>query len=110
MSVNQAYSADAPSRSELDQTPGPLVVEFGTDWCGHCRGAQPLIEEALAGHRSVKHLKIEDGKGRRLGRSFKVKLWPTLVFMRDGEELARVVRPGSARDISDALDRIDTPA
>jgi len=47
----------------------------------------------------VRHLKIEDGPGRPLGRSFRVKLWPTLVFLRDGVEVARVVRPADAKQI-----------
>ncbi|MCA1715096.1 MAG: thioredoxin family protein, partial [Gammaproteobacteria bacterium] len=44
--------------------------------------------------------------GRPLGRSFRVKLWPTLVFLRDGVELARVVRPASVDAITQALARI----
>jgi thioredoxin 1 len=51
-------------------------------------------------------LKIEDGRGRPLGRSFGIKLWPTLVMLQDGREVARVVRPGSAREIADALARL----
>lgn len=50
-------------------------------------------------HADVRHLKIEDGPGRPLGRSFGIKLWPTLVFLRDGTEVARVVRPTHAEQI-----------
>jgi thioredoxin 1 len=41
----------------------------------------------------VRHIWVEDGKGRPLGRSFRVKLWPTLVFMRDGQVVKQVARP-----------------
>ena len=41
----------------------------------------------------VRHIRVEDGKGKRLGRSFGVKLWPTLVLMRDGKILEQLVRP-----------------
>jgi thioredoxin 1 len=86
------------------------VLEFGTDWCGHCRAAQPLVAQALAGAPSVRHVKVEDGKGRPLGRSFGVKLWPTLVFLRDGAEHARVVRPEDAAAVLRALATItDAP-
>ena len=54
----------------------------------------------------VPHVKVEDGPGRRLGRSFGVKLWPTLVFLRDGAEVEKLVRPQSADDIAAALQRI----
>ena len=98
-----SYATNAPARKEIDSLGGPAVIEFGTDWCGYCQGAQPVIGEAFSRHAGTRHLKIEDGPGRPLGRSFKVKLWPTLVFMRDGAEVARVVRPTDAAQIEEAF-------
>jgi thioredoxin 1 len=95
------------TRADVDALKGPAVVEFGTSWCGHCRAAQPVIASALANHPRVRHIKIEDGSGRRLGRSFTVKLWPTLIFLSDGKEVARLVRPRDASDIASALRQID---
>jgi len=95
------------TRADVDALKGPAVVEFGTSWCGHCRAAQPVIALALANHPRVRHIKIEDGSGRRLGRSFTVKLWPTLIFLSDGKEVARLVRPRDASDIASALRQID---
>jgi thioredoxin 1 len=103
MSTVTEYAKTAPSRAEVDALAGVTVVEFGTDWCGYCRGAQPIIEKAFAQHDGTRHMKIEDGPGRPLGRSFRVKLWPTLVFMRDGAEMARVVRPTDVAQIEEAL-------
>ena len=97
--METTYATSAPSRAEVDALPGPTVLEFGTGWCGWCRGAQPLIAEAFAEHPGVRHLKVEDGPGRPLGRSFGVKLWPTLVFLRDGRELARVTRPANTDQV-----------
>ena len=98
-----------PARSEIDAMTGATVVEFGSAWCGHCRAAQPLIAAALATHPGTRHVKVEDGRGRPLGRSFGVKLWPTLVFLRDGREVARLVRPASVQEIRRALAAIDAP-
>jgi thioredoxin 1 len=103
MSTVTEYAKTAPTRADVDALAGATVVEFGTDWCGYCQGAQPLIETAFAAHPGMRHLKIEDGPGRPLGRSFRVKLWPTLVFMRDGVEAARVVRPTDLAQIEDAF-------
>jgi thioredoxin 1 len=54
----------------------------------------PQLAALLEEHPGVRHIKVEDGKGKPLGRSFRVKLWPTLVFLRDGQVVARAVRPG----------------
>ena len=94
---------EAPTRAEVDALPGLSLLEFGTTWCGHCRAAQPALAEALAQHVHWRHIKVEDGPGQALGRSFRVKLWPTLVLLRDGQEVARLVRPTHATDISAAL-------
>jgi thioredoxin 1 len=107
MTMTDTYAATEPARAEIDRLDGPTVIEFGSPWCGYCRAAQPLVARALADHPRVRHLKIADGSGLPLGRSFKVKLWPTLVFLRDGSEVARLVRPGDAGAISEALARID---
>lgn len=105
--MQPGYATAAPARDDVDALPGPAVVEFGTDWCGHCIAANPLIASAFARHPDVRHLKVEDGPGRRLGRSYRVKLWPTLVFLRDGEEVARLVRPTARQPVEDALAMID---
>lgn len=92
-----------PTRADIDKLPGSVVVEFGAVWCGYCKAARPLIIAALADYPYVRHMMIEDGKGRRLGRTFAVKLWPTLIFIRDGQEVGRLVRPTDTVEISRVL-------
>ena len=107
MPFESRYASPEPTRVEIDALGGPALLEFGTPWCGWCRGAQPTIATALQAHPGVRHLKIEDGSGKALGRSFGVKLWPTLVFLDRGREAARLVRPNEAREIEAALASID---
>lgn len=95
-----------PTRAEVDELVGRTVLEFGVSWCPICQGARALIDRALSAHPEARHRSVEDGKGTALGRSFRIKLWPTLLFLRDGQEVARVVRPTSESDLTDAFERL----
>lgn len=106
--MTKPYEEAQPSRAEVDAMPGAVLLDFGTNWCGWCRGAAPLVAAAMAPHADIRHIKAEDGPGRKLGRSFGVKLWPTLVLMKDGAELGRVTRPQSEADIAELLARADS--
>lgn len=109
MALTQTYSPSEPARTAIDTLAGPLLLEFGSPTCGHCRAAQVPLGAAMKGYPQVRHLKIEDGRGRPLGRSFGVKLWPTLVFLADGREVSRLVRPLDAAAIGVALAALDLP-
>ena len=95
---------DEPTRQEIDTSAQPTVIEFGASWRGYCQAAQADITAALSRHPTVRHIKVEDGKGRPLGRSFKVKLWPTLVYLENGMEVGRVVRPNNVDEIEAIFD------
>lgn len=103
--MTQPYAAAQPLRADIDALRGPVILDFGTNWCGHCNAAQTRVDAALSG-QAVRHIKVEDGSGRVLGRSFGVTLWPTLIFLRDGQELGRLVRPTSREAVAQALARI----
>jgi thioredoxin 1 len=108
--MNSRYEMIERTRAEIDSLNGATLVEFGAPWCGYCRTAQPLIDSALSRHPEIRHIKVEDGKGRPLGRSFRITLWPTLIFLRDGKEIVRLVRPVDAAAIGEALDKISGAA
>jgi thioredoxin 1 len=82
-----------PTREEIDRTEGPVLLEFGAHWCGYCLALAPRLATLLQEYPVVRHIKVEDGPGKPLGRSFRVKLWPTLVFLRDGQAVKQVARP-----------------
>lgn len=103
------YREEQPDRAEIDALPGATLVVFGTNWCGYCRAAHRALETALTEQPQIRVIKVEDGPGRALGRSFRVKLWPTLIFLRDGVEVNRLVRPHKTEPIAAALSEITTP-
>jgi thioredoxin 1 len=87
---------DEPTRDDIDALAGPAVLELGAEWCGHCQALRPHLDAALRKRPEVRHIKVEDGPGKPLGRSFRVKLWPTLIFLRDGKAVHQAVRPSPA--------------
>lgn len=93
MVFDSDYDKPEPSREDLDRLPGAVLLEFGTGWCGYCQAIQRPLENLLASYPQVRHIKVEDGKGRPLGRSFRVKLWPNFVFLRDGQVMMQLARP-----------------
>ncbi|SHF28627.1 thioredoxin 1 [Lampropedia hyalina DSM 16112] len=100
---------DSPlSAAEVSRMPGLLALEFGNGWCGFCQTSAPAIAAALQHRPDIRHIQIADGKGKRLGRHFGVKLWPTLIFLDDGLEVARVVRPDQSETVSQAISRLRT--
>jgi thioredoxin 1 len=106
MAMADRYLEQQPSRTEIDALSGATLLEFGTNWCGHCVAARAPIAAAFAQSPQLRHVMVEDGSGRALGRSFRVKLWPTLVFLRDGKEVARLVRPTTTEPIVEAMKSI----
>jgi thioredoxin 1 len=101
-----AYLPETITREQADALPGITVLQFGTDWCGYCRAAEKVIDPVLDTADGPGRVLVEDGKGRPLGRSYRVKLWPTLVFLSDGVEVARVVRPWRQSDVEEALSTV----
>ena len=97
------YVPETLTRNEADALDGLTVLDFGTGWCGHCQMARSMVDAAIRAREGVRHVRIEDGRGRPLGRSYRVKLWPTLVVLRDGREVARVVRPQERGAVEQAL-------
>jgi thioredoxin 1 len=94
------------NREFLDQLSGAVMVEFGAEWCGYCQAAQTIIKHAIAGYPDIKHINIEDGKGQRLGRTYAIKLWPTLIFLKDGIEIERIISPSNQKVITEALSKL----
>jgi thioredoxin 1 len=107
MAAETAYrdETQAPTREEINGTRGPVLLEFGTSWCGHCRALAPRVAEHLDRLPEVRHIKVEDGPGRPLGRSFRVRMWPNFVFLRDGQVVGQLARP-SHDQLAEALQKL----
>lgn len=104
---NADYSEETFTFEQMSAFSGDILLEFGAPWCGHCQAASAPISEVINEHSDLRHIKIYDGKGKRLGRAFKVKLWPTLILLHNGQEVDRLVRPLRSDQVRQLMSKID---
>ena len=112
MNMNQAdldsgYAQETLTFEQISKLPGKVLLEFGAPWCGHCQAASAAINEVINEYVGLRHIKIYDGKGKRLGRGFKVKLWPTLILLDNGQEVDRLVRPLRAEEVRELMSKLN---
>lgn len=84
---------------------GVCLVDFSADWCGPCRALAPILEQvatAVSGKASV--AKIDIDASQRTTARFQVTSVPTLVLLKAGKEVNRVV---GLRDANSLLKMVE---
>ncbi len=105
--ADSGYAEETLTFEQTSELPGKVLLEFGAPWCGHCQAASAAINEVVNEYSELRHIKIYDGKGKRLGRAYKIKLWPTLILLHNGQEVDRLVRPLRADEVRQLTSKIN---
>jgi thioredoxin 1 len=77
---------------------GIWLIDFWAAWCSPCRALEPVLEQ-LAGEVAPARIgKVEVTEQKALAERFAVSTLPTLVVLRDGVEVKRMIgaRPKQA--------------
>ena len=73
---------------------GPIVVEFMSYGCAHCRVLEPILQRVAERVKSTETIfRVNVAVEQELAASYAVEGTPTLVMFLDGTELARVEGP-----------------
>ncbi len=90
--------------SEVLLKKGTVLVDFYADWCGPCKMIAPIVEEISNEKSDVIVGKINVDESTDIAIQYRVASIPTLIVIKDGEEVDRIVGYRPKDTILEALD------
>lgn len=91
---------------ERETKTGLVLVDFFATWCGPCQRLSPVLEDLQGDFEGqAKFFKLDIDESRSLARKFSVMSVPTMILLKDGNPVDRIIGYMSPEDIKKKLDR-----
>lgn len=82
------------------------ILKFSATWCGPCRVMAPAVKEAVSDFQEVELEEVDvDTDDNELSLTYGVRSVPTLIFLKDGKEIDRVVGMKTAEQLKNIINR-----
>lgn len=92
-------------KSEVLDSPIPVVVDFFATWCGPCRMLSPVLESVSEDYEgTVKFVKLDVDDAPDIARDYSIVSIPTLIIVKNGEEVAKNVGSMGAEELTEWID------
>ena len=90
-SMNVVKVNDDTFEQEVLKSNIPVLVDFYADWCGPCKMLSPTVDEVAAENDDIKVVKVNVDKSQNVAIKYQVMSIPTLVVIKNGNEINRSV-------------------
>jgi len=89
--------------AEVLQSDKPVILDFWASWCGPCQMLSPIVDSISEENSEIKVAKINVDDQPDLARRFRIMSIPTLVIMKNSEEVNRLIGLVSKQEILQML-------
>ncbi len=78
-------------QEEVMESEKTVLIDFWASWCGPCRMLSPIVDEIAEENTNIKVCKVNVDEEGELAEEFNVMNIPTLVVIKGGKEVTRMV-------------------